>query len=202
VLIAEWQYGWDRTLELGDDELGELPEGDGAGPLLELPLELSAPLPGLSDGKVLRVFVEANRQRRPAGAGIKLGNGCGDDDDACEKLRFTTEVWYDRVFGVPFLRKPDELEKPAAAVGKVTDRLARPVGGQRLLLTAAGGRRVITITDERGEYRFDELPGGEATLMPVGKNPSNLAKGTELRRLLLGTSETKVPVTYVNKLWE
>jgi hypothetical protein len=56
-LAGEWQYGWHSTAELADEELSVLADA----PLparLDLHLDLSAPLPGISDGKKLAVTFE------------------------------------------------------------------------------------------------------------------------------------------------
>lgn len=201
VPLGEWQYGWHSTLDIGGDQIAA-PAPDTAAPArLELALELSAPLPGISDGKKLAVTLESNAQDKPSGASFRLGHSCGDDDEKCEKARFAVEVWYDRVFGVPFLRVPPSGAAQARLVGKVTDRLAKPVAGQRVLMTS-GARRIVTATDELGDYRFDGLSAGDAAVVPCGKNPANVPTGDETRAVKLGLGETKVPVIYINKLFE
>src|SRR5262245_2163426 len=137
---------------------------------------------------------------RPQGTRFKLVHGgCGEDAE-CEDQRFAVEIWFDRVFGMPFLRSP-KSGGAGRIVGKVTDRLARPIAGQRLLFIGTS-QRIITITDERGDYRFDGLSGGDAQVVPVGKSPANIAKGDELRAVKVGVGESKVPVTFINKLLE
>jgi hypothetical protein len=201
VPLGEWQFGYRGNLELGAEELSEPPSRVGA-TRVDLPLELSAPLPGVSDGKQLLVTLEANTQDKPDGALLKLGHGgCGDDDEKCEQARFAVEVWYDRAFGVPFLRVPPPGPLTGALTGKVTDRLARPVTGQRVLVTASG-RRVITVTDDHGDFRFDALQAGDASVVPVGKLQSNTPKGDETRAVKVGMEALKVPVIFVNKLYE
>ena len=201
LLHGEWQYGWHAVFELGPDELGELPKAP-APARLDLALELTAPLPEISDGKKLQVTLEANQQDRPANATLKLAHGgCADDDEACEKQRFAVEVWFDRVFGVPFLRAPNAAGAVGALTGKVTDRLARPIAGQRVLVTEAQ-RRAIAITDDTGGYRFDNLMSGDATVVPVGRDPANIPKNDEARSLKVPLTERKVPLIFVNKLWE
>ena len=156
----------------------------------------------MTDGKQLVVTLEANAQDKPAGALLKLGHGgCGDDDEKCEQARFDVEVWYDRAFGVPFLRVPPAGAAEGRLTGKVTDRLARPVQNQRVLVTSFG-RRVITITDDHGDYRFDALQAGDASVVPVGRVPSNVPKGDETRAAKVGLEALKVPVIFVNKLYE
>lgn len=201
VSLGEWQFGNRAVLELNETELGQPGTTDNAPARLDLVLELSAPIAGFSDGKKLAVTLEANASQRGVGATYKLAHGgCGDEDEACEKARFAVEIWFDRVFGVPFLRAPST---PAEAflLGKVTDRLARPMAGQRILFTQ-GPRRIITVTDERGDYRFDRLMGGDATVVPVGKDPTNTPKGDETRQVKIGVHESKSAVIFVNKLWQ
>ena len=200
VQLGEWQWGWRSTIDLQPDALGELPA---AKLPVRVPMhfELSAPIAGISDGKRLEVTLETHARTAPEGLSWKLGHGCGDDDSACEKTRFAGEVWFDRAFGVAFLRAPNPPSKTGSLVGKVTDRLARAIGGQRVVATV-GGRRAITITDKDGEFRFEGLPAGETVVVPVGKDPANVAKGDEKRQVMLGTAEVKVPVIFVNKLFE
>ncbi len=198
VLHGEWQFGWHAPVELDATTLGEAPPVREPA-RLDVTLELSAPLPGISDGKMLAVTLEGNKQDKVAREVLKLGHGCGDDDEKCELVRFADEVWYDRVFGSLYLRAPHG--PGGRLVGKVTDRLARPVAGQRLRATA-GDRRIFTITDERGDYRFEGVTPGPAAVVPVGKDPANAPKGDETRNVQVGLGETKVPVTFVNKLWE
>jgi hypothetical protein len=198
IFLGEWQYGWQAGLDLDPATLGEgVPPQ--AAPELDLALELSAPIPGVSDGKHLHVTLGANKRVRPDGFSFKLGHGCGDDDTACEEARYAVEVWWDRVFGVPFLRTP--RAGTARVVGQVTDRLARPIAGQRMRLTV-GDRRIVTTTDERGSFRFVSVPSGTGVVVPVGKDPGNPSKGDESRTVPVGLGETKVPVIYENKLWE
>jgi len=200
VPLGEWQWGWRATIDLVPDSLGVVPN---AKLPVRVPMrfELSAPIPGVSDGKRLDVTLENHARVAPEGLSWKLGHGCGDDDVACEKTRFDGEVWFDRAFGVAFLRAPNTPSKTGSLVGKVTDRLARAIGGQRVVATV-GGRRAITITDKDGEFRFEGLPAGETVVVPVGRDPANIAKGDEKRQVLLGTAEVKVPVIFVNKLFE
>jgi hypothetical protein len=199
LLVGEWQYGWHTGFELGDVELSELPAG-GPAPRLDLALPLSAPIPGIADGKKLEVTFEANRQERLEGVALKLGHECAADDGVCEGQRFDVEVWYDRIFGVPFLRTPPAAAAATRADGRVTDRLARPVAGQRVTLQS-GGRKILTITDKFGDYRFDGLFGGEALIFAVGRKPTSKPL-EESRTVSLGLGELKVPVLYVNKLIE
>jgi hypothetical protein len=198
VLHGEWQFGWHAGLDLDASTLGD-PPANLPPARLDVALELSAPIPGISDGKLLHVSFEGNKQGKVDGAQLKLGHNCADDDEKCELVRFAAEVWYDRVFGSVFLRAPHGAGGKLA--GKVTDRLARPVGGQRMRMSA-GERRIYTITDERGDYRADGVTPGPVAVVPVGKDPANAPRGDETRNVQVGLGETKVPVTFVNKLWE
>jgi len=89
----------------------------------------------------------------------------------------------------------------AMATGKVADRLARPMVGQRVMLLESG-RKIITISDDIGEYHFIELAGGEATIFPVGKKPTDRPGKEESRKAMVGLGEAKVPILYVTKLLE
>jgi hypothetical protein len=198
--LGEWQYGYRATLELDQTELGQ-PGANDAPARLDLTLDLSAPIPGFSDGKKLAVTYEANASQRGLGATFKLAHGgCGDEDEACEKQRFAVEIWLDRVFGVPFLHAVSGATD-ASLLGKVTDRLARAMANQRVVCTQ-GTRRVIATTDDHGDYRFDRLMSGDASVVPVGKDPSNTPKGDETRAVKVGLHDTKAPVIFVNKLWQ
>jgi hypothetical protein len=211
VRLGEWQYGWGTTLELGPVELGldeavksvrSLPS-----PAVPMALELSAPLPGLSDGKRLDVMLETGRLEGPPEVAFKLGHGCGDDDATCEAQRFAVEIWLDLVTGSLFFVPPPAPAaagpiKPGALVGKVADRLARAIAGQRLLYTGPGGRQIVTTSDKQGEFHFVGLSGGEASIVPVGKVPTNVLRGDEKRTVVVGLGESKVPIIYVNKLHE
>jgi hypothetical protein len=211
--LGEWQYGWGTTLELGPVELG-LDEAVKslrglASPAVPMALELSAPIPGLSDGKRLDVMLEMGQLASPPTVQLKLGHGCGDDDAACEAQRFAVEIWLDLVTGSLFFVPPPTPVaaasgplKPGALVGKVADRLARAIAGQRLLYTGPGGRQIVTISDKQGEFRFIGLSGGEASVVPVGRVPTNILKGDEKRTVVVGLGESKVPIIYVNKLHE
>jgi hypothetical protein len=198
--IGEWQYGWKSGLEVGDVEMSETPT---AGPAarVDLPLSLSAPIPGVSDGKKLLVTLQSNGALKPSGAVMKLGVDCGNDDEACQKQREVVTVWYDRAFGVPLTRVRAAGVAKASAMGKVADRLARPMVGQRIMLIAPG-RKVVTISDDLGEYHFAELSAGEATIFPVGKKPTDRPGKEESRKAMVGMGEAKVPILYVTKLLE
>jgi hypothetical protein len=87
------------------------------------------------------------------------------------------------------------------AAGKVADRLARPIVGQRVQLVQ-GNRRVVTISDDLGEYQFIEQSGGEATIFPVGKKPTDRPGKEETRKAMIGMGVAKVPILYVTKLFE
>ena len=130
-----------------------------------------------------------------------MAQDCGNDDDACQKQRHAVTVWYDRVFGVPFVRARPAGVAKATATGKVADRLARPMVGQRIMLIESG-RRIVTISDDLGEYHFIDLSGGEATVFPVGKKPTDRPGKEEARKTLVGMGEAKVPILYVTKLFE
>jgi hypothetical protein len=198
--IGEWQYGWKSGLEVGDLEMSETPTA-GMPAHVELPLSLSAPIPGVSDGKKLVVALQNNGQLKPQGAVFKLAQECGNDDEACQKVRHSVTVWYDRAFGVPFLRQRPVGAAKASAIGKVADRLAKPLIGQRLMLIEPG-RKIITISDDIGEYHFIDLAGGEGTIFAVGKKPTAGPGKEESRKAMLGLGEAKVPILYVTKLFE
>lgn len=211
--LGEWQYGWGTTLELGAVELGldEAVKGlrGVPSPAVPMALELSAPIPGLSDGKRLDVTLQLGQLSAPPEVTLKLGHGCGDDDTACEGQRFAVEIWLDLVTGSLFfvppptpVATPSGQLKAGALVGKVADRLARAIGGQRLLYTGPGGRQIITTSDKQGEFHFVGLSGGEASVIPVGRVPTNILRGDEKRTVVVGLGESKVPIIYVNKLHE
>jgi hypothetical protein len=201
MLVGEWQYGWHAGFDLGDVELEREPPGPREpAARLELSLPLSGPLPGIAEDKRLPVAFEGNGQKTLSGATFKLAHECAPDDGVCESQRFDVEIWYDRVFGVPFLHTPSMPFYKGSAVGKVTDRLARAVGGQRVTLQG-GDRKIITISDNYGEYRFLNLAGGEAQIFAVGRKPTNKPI-EETRPVNVGYGESKVPVLYVNKLIE
>jgi hypothetical protein len=203
VLVGEWQYGWHSTIETGDLEMSEAPSG-GPPPRVDLTLTLSAPVPGVSDGKRLDVTVEANKQNRPAGTNFRLAHTCADEDDACQKQRLAVEVWFDRAFGLPYLRVPPSAVAQGKAMGKVADRLARPMVGQRVMVME-GARKIITMSDDVGEYHFGGLSAGPVTVFAVGKKPTDKPGGPggdESRKVSIGVAETKVPILYVNKLFE
>ncbi len=199
VYVGEWQYGWQAGQTLNAETLGPLPAS--TDPVrLDLELELDAPLGAITSGlKRLPVTIEGNRQASTDGVAIELGQTC-NDEEACEKKRFAIEVWWDRVFAMPLLRQPHSVG--LVVTGKITDRLAKPIAGQRVLLEGKG-RRIIGITNKEGEYRFDHLGGGEHTLFPVGKSPTNLLKGGEEKKtVMVGFGDNKLPVTFINRLHE
>jgi hypothetical protein len=198
--VGEWQYGWKAGLDVGDLEMSETPTA-GMPAHLELPLTLSAPIPGVSDGKKLVVSLQSNGQLKPIGANFKLAQECGNDDENCQKVRHVVTVWYDRAFGVPFARVRPAGAAKSGAAGKVADRLAKPMIGQRLMLLAPG-RKIITISDDIGEYHFTDLAGGEATIFAVGKKPTDRPGKEESRKAMVGMGEAKVPILYVTKLFE
>jgi hypothetical protein len=187
---------------VGEVEMSEVPAGPTAH--LELPLQLSAPIPGVSDGKKLTVTLRSNRQQKPLGAAIKLSQECGNDDEACQKQRHDVTIWYDRAVGVPFARARAVGAAKATAMGKVADRLARPMIGQRIMLLSStgGGRKIVTISDDLGEYHFTDVAGGEATIFPVGKKPTDRPGKEEARKVMVGLGEAKAPILYVTKLFE
>jgi hypothetical protein len=197
--VGEWQYGWKSGLEVGELEMSETPTA-GAPAHLDLALSLSAPIPGVSDGKKLSAALQTNGQLKPLGANVKLSQDCGNDDESCQKQRHAVAIWYDRAFGVPFVRVHSGPAK-ATATGKVADRLARPMVGQRIMLLEPG-RKVITISDDIGEYHFIDLAGGQATIFPVGKKPTDRPGKEESRPANVGMGEAKVPILYVTKLFE
>ena len=110
-------------------------------------------------------------------------------------------VWFDRAFGLPFVRVRLASVATAQASGKVADPLARPIAGQRVMLIS-GGHKIITRTDDLGEYRFEGLPGGEALVFPVGKKPTDRPGSEESKKALVGLGEAKVPILHVTKLSE
>jgi hypothetical protein len=116
-------------------------------------------------------------------------------------VRHSVAVWYDRAFGVPFVRARPEGAAKASVTGKVADRLARPMVGQRVMLLQSG-RKIITISDDLGEYHFVDLAGGEATIFPVGKKPTDRPGKEESRKVMVGLGEAKAPILYVTKLFE
>lgn len=199
VYVGEWQYGWQAGHVLVTETMGGFAESKD--PVrFDLELELDQPLGAITTGlKRLPVTIEGNRQASTDGVTITLGHTC-NDDEACEKKHFAAEIWWDRVFAMPILRQPQSVDLVAS--GKVTDRLAKPIAGQRLLLEGKG-RRIITSTNKDGEYRFTALGGGEYTLYPVGKSPTNLLKGGEEKRTVqIGFAEAKLPVLFLNRLHE
>ncbi len=198
--FGEWQYAWHATLELGP-EIARPAPNDLPPPRVAFTLELSAPVPGVSDGKKFAVALEQSPREQPGGFAFKLGQGCGDDDQKCEDDRFPVEIWYDRAFGVPFLRAPETGAQHGQLAGKVSDRLARPVANQRILVTD-GARRIITISDAQGDYNLTGLTAGDATVIPCGKDPAKVPTGDESRAVKIGAGETKVPVIFINKLFE
>jgi hypothetical protein len=199
-LLGEWQWGWHAGFDLGPDEL-QAPPRTAPRPAVPMTLELSAPLTGISDGKLLHVNIEDNARDKVAGLAMKIGHGCGDDDEKCETQRFVAEIWFDDAFGVPVLRAPQTPPSPGALTGKVADRLARPLVGQRVQCTSTRGVSV-TITDNEGNFRFDGLAGGDAVVVPVGKLPGTIAKGDEKRSIKVAGGETKVPIIYENRILE
>ena len=202
VLLGEWQYGGGTVIELGDEELSEIPESAGA-PRLELNLDLSAPIPGISDGKKLTVTLEANGQTGGGGAGLKLAQDCGTDA-ACDKQRLAVEIWYDRVYGVPFWRTPPAAAGTATGAkigGKITDRLSRPIAGQRVRAIVAG-RHAVTMTDSDGEYRFEGLSSGDATIYPISRKMSGKPRADLVKTVPVGMGEQKAPPILVDKLFE
>lgn len=197
VLVGEWQYGWKAEHTLTPTELGPLPEN--SLPMrLDLDLELTAPLADVSDGKRLPVTIEGNRQTTTDGTLLQLAHAC-NDDEACEKKRFAVEVYWDRVFAMPLIRPP--VAGYGNILGKVTDRLAKPLGGQRLLVTGQG-RRIIAITDKDGEFKISGLGGGDYMIYPVGKDPTNLYKSDEKHPMTVGFGDIKMPVIFMNRLHE
>lgn len=199
VYVGEWQYGWQAGHTLNAETLGPLPEAKDPA-RLDLDLELDQSLgPITAHLKRMPVTIEANRQGSTDGVQIALGQNC-NDEEACEKKHFAVEVWWDRVFAMPILRQPQSVDLVVS--GKVTDRLAKPIAGQRMLLEGKG-RRIFSITNKEGEFRFSALGGGDYTLYPVGKSPTNLLKGgDEKRAVQVGFGETKLPVFFINRLHE
>jgi hypothetical protein len=200
VYVGEWQYGWHAGLEVGELEMSQTPTL-GPTPRVELPLSLSAAIPSVSDGKKLLIAVQGAGLQKPTGATLKLAHECGNEDEKCQKERFNVQVWFDRAFGVPFVRVRPAGAAKATATGKVADRLAKPMVGQRVMLLEPG-RKIVTITDDIGEYHFDNLAGGEATVFPVGKAPIDKPGNQESRKQMIGVGEAKVPILYVTKLFE
>jgi hypothetical protein len=198
--IGEWDYGWKSGLEIGDVEMSETPTA-GTPAHVDLALTLSAAIPGVSDGKKLTVSLQNNGQLKPTGAVFKLWQECANEDEACQKVRHSVTVWYDRAFGVPFLRLRPVGAAKASVTGKVADRLAKPMVGQRLMLIEPG-RKIVTISDDLGEYHFIDVAGGEATIFPVGKKPADRPGKEESRKAMVGLGEAKVPILYVTKLFE
>ena len=199
VYVGEWQYGWQAGHTLSTETLGPLP--DSKDPVrLDLELELDSSLGSINGGlKRLPVTIEGNRQSTTDGVAIELQHNC-NDDEACEKKHFGVEIWWDRVFAVPLLRQPQSVDLVVA--GKVTDRLAKPIAGQRLLLESKA-RRIITTSDKDGEYRFTSLGGGSYTLNAIGKSPTNVLKaGEDKRTVQVGVSENKQAVLFLNRLHE
>ncbi len=203
VYVGEWQYGWHSGLELGDEELARANDAAATDvvPRVDATLGLSAPLAGISDGKRLSVTFETHAVSHTAGARISLGHECSGDDEKCEAVRFGVAVWFDRVFGVPFIRSVGSSLTQASAAGKIADRLARPMAGQRVMLVS-GDRKIVTISDDVGEYRFIQLAGGKATVFPVGKAPTDRPGNEESKQVDIGIGETKVPMLFVNKRFD
>lgn len=201
MLVGEWQYGPQVTLDLGSEELADL-SPSGSEPSVPLTLDLSAPIPGVSDGKHLVVTAETNRLPSGGGATFKLSQECAAGDAACEKQWFAEEVWFDRAFGVPFLRAPSTGGTGTRIVGRIADRLERTIVGQRVLVDDAG-RHVVTMTNSDGDYRFDGMPAGQATVFPVARHVGDRpAKPDQAKRLLVGSGEAKAPTLLIDKLFE
>lgn len=199
LLVGEWQYGGPIAIDLGDEELTGMVTG-GPPPRLDMPLELTSPIDGITEGRQLMVTFEGNRQNAGGGAGFRLANDCGDDA-ACAKQRFAVEIWYDRIFGVPFIRTPPRVPYSASIVGRIANRLERPIGGQRMMATA-GGRSAITLTDRDGSYRFDGLFPGEVSIFPVARKLGEKPRADQTRTLTAGAAETKATVLYIDRFFE
>ena len=199
TLIGEWQYGDRAGFELGD-ELAEV-ASSGPPPRLDLALDLAAPIPGVSEGKKLVVTAGLNRKQNLAGSAVKLAEECGADDTACQEQWFSVEVWFDRTFAVPFVRRRP-LEKTAIRfVGSVADRLGKTLSGQRVM-AASTERRIYAITDPEGKYRFDGLPAGELTIAAVGKKLGQKPQAEYQKVLPVGVLSGSAPKILIDRLFE
>jgi Carboxypeptidase regulatory-like domain len=197
IRLGEWQFGNGAGLELLD-ELAEVATAAGPAPRLDLTLDLSAPLPNVSDGKKLAVSLGANKRPSAAGAALKLANECGEDAK-CKGRWFAAEIWLDRVFAVPLLRpRPTSTSK---VVGRIADRLEKPIAGQRVL-AASGDRRVVTVTDADGKYRFEGLSAGDWTFSITSKHSANRPPRDAALRAALPLTGGDGPKIHADKLFE
>ncbi|MSP62980.1 MAG: carboxypeptidase regulatory-like domain-containing protein [Myxococcales bacterium] len=197
-LFGEWQYGDGAGFEIGD-ELADVP-ASGAPPRLDLLLDLSAAIPGVSDGKRLAVSLGLNRKTSAAGTVMKLTHECAGDA-ACEEQWFTVSIWFDRIFAVPFVQRRFHSGTPVKVIGRITDRLGKPMGGQRVMATGEG-RRVFAITDSEGKYHFEWLPSGELSLAAVGKKLGAKTRSEYVRPFSLGLVTGTAPKILVDRLLE
>jgi hypothetical protein len=207
LVLGEWQYGWGATIDLGEPEQALSEESASelrqSAPPTRVPLrlELSGPIPGVAEDRVLRVILEEAHTR--TAATFKLGHSCGEEDAACQDRRTGMQLEWDRAFGVPLLRQVPALPgRPSVLLGKITDRLARPIEGQRVAVTLPNRRVVTTVTDREGEYRLVGLPAGELLVSVVGRERAPRQKGDEPKRIVAGLGETKASVIFISKAVE
>ena len=198
TLLGEWQYGDRISLEIGP-ELGELPVG-GPPPRLDLVLDLAAPLPGISDGNRLSLSAAANRQAGLEGGRFKLSQGC-PADGGCPDSWMATELWFDRVFAVPFHRRRTLPAAMPRVSGAITDRLGAIIPGQRVL-AERGDRRVYTLTDADGRYRVEGLGHGESSVAAVGKKLTVKPRIDYVRRFSTGLAPPVVPTLLMDRRFE
>jgi hypothetical protein len=197
VLLGEWQYGDRVGFEIGD-EIAEVAPPPGPAPRVDLVLELSAPIPGISDGKKLLVTAGANRKSGAQGAMVKLAAECGDDS-ACQDRWHDVEVWYDRAFAVPQVRvRPTGSGR---VTGAILDRLGKLVAGQRVL-AQVGDRKVITMADPDSKFRFDGLPAGEVTVTPIARSLSAKPQKALAHSVTLGVAGGIAPKLFIDRLFE
>ncbi len=199
VAIGEWQYGDRAGFELGD-ELSDVAAG-GPPPRLDLALDLSAPIPGVTEGKKLVVTVGLNRKTNLAGSAVKLSQECGGDDTACQAQWLAVDLWFDRVFAVPFVRRR-ALDKGAQQLsGTVADRLGKPLAGQRVMLQS-GEHRILTITDADGKYHLDAPPAGEVTVAAVGRKLGAKPRADYLHAFMVGATVGPGPKLLIDRVFE
>lgn len=127
---------------------------------------LAAMLEGDGDEQYGYSYSSSNVQYAEDEVAASISLWCGPDE-----APFACEVWYDKLFRTFLCTRGDQLMAQAQAIvdGNLTDEqgLARP--GERVTL-ALGGRRWMTRTDARGDFRFPfvDLPRGQGALM-VGR---------------------------------
>ncbi len=193
ALLGEWQYGDRVAFEIAD-ELAEVPSAGLPAPRLDLALDLAAAIPGVADGKKLVVSVVGNR--RTGGGALRLAEECGDD--GCPEKWHDVEIWWDRAFAQPFVRRrPTESNK---ATGVVLDRLGKTVAGQRLA-AFTGERRVITMTDADSKWRIDGVVG-EVSFVPVGKSLTARPNRQLGQTAWIGGAGGAVPKLFIDRLFE